>query len=154
MASFVNAADIVAAAVEIERRGHAFYTAAEKQAQNADDKKFFAFMASEELRHEGIFSGILKRVGGLPLPAGSSDEEYLSYVHSLLDSHALFMDDDQAALLTKPLLQAMRLEKDTLVFFLELENLVPDAEKSHVRACADEERKHLRLLALRIAEKK
>ena len=45
MASFVNAADAVAAAVEIERRGHAFYLKVQDQASDPEDKNFFAFMA-------------------------------------------------------------------------------------------------------------
>ena len=45
-----------------------------------------------------------------------------------------------------PLLGAVRFEKDTLLFFLELEAMVPEAERAHVRRCADEERKHIRML--------
>lgn len=150
MASFVNAADAVAAAVEIERRGYAFYRSVEAKAEHADAKEFFAFMAEEEKRHEGIFAEMLKRIGGLPLPAGSDDEEYLQYVRGLLDSHTLFMPNQEAGVLSAPLEAAIRFEKDTLIFFLELEKMVPDQEKKFVRQCADEERKHLRMLVSRM----
>ncbi len=153
MASFVKAADAVAAAVEIERRGHAFYQKVQEQSAKPADKEFFAFMAGEELRHEGIFTEMLKRIGGLELPAGSNDDEYLSYVQVLLDSHSLFMPGQAAAAVAEPLRQAMQLEKDTLVFFMALEDMVPEAERKHVRACADEEKKHLRMLAARLAGK-
>ena len=151
MASFVNAADAVAAAVEIERRGHAFYLKVQDQASDPEDKNFFAFMAEEEKRHEGIFSGKLKRLGGLELPAGSSDEEYLTYVRALLDSHTLFMPEQTSAALGTPLYQAMQFEKDTLVFFIALEDMVPESEQKYVRECADEEKRHLRMLAKRMA---
>ena len=150
MASFVNAADAVAAAVEIERRGHAFYVQVEQKASGADDKEFFAFMAKEEKRHEGIFESMLSRMGGLPLPAGSDDAEYLDYVKGLLDSHTLFMPDQEKRTLDAPLYQAMQFEKDTLIFFLELEKMVPDSEKHYVRECAEEERSHLRMLLKRL----
>ena len=133
MASFVNAADAVAAAVEIERRGHAFYTQVQEKASVPDDKDFFAFMAGEEKRHEGIFEAMLKRMGGLPLPAGSDDAEYLEYVQGLLDSHTLFMPDQEKRMLESPLYQAMQFEQDTLIFFLELEKMVPDSDKHYVR---------------------
>ena len=151
MASFVNAADAVAAAVEIERRGHAFYLKVQEQASEPEDKEFFAFMASEEKRHEGIFSGILKRLGGLELPAGSSDGEYLAYVQALLDSHTLFMPGQTEAALGNPIHQAMQFEKDTLVFFIALEDMVPESEQKHVRECAEEEKRHLKMLAKRMA---
>lgn len=150
MASFVNAADAVAAAVEIERRGHAFYKSVGEKASEKDDKEFFAFMAQEEKRHEGIFAAMLKRLGSLELPAGSDDAEYLEYVKGLIDSHTLFMPNQEKRTLEAPLYQAMQFEKDTLIFFLELENMVPDSEKKSVRECADEERSHLRMLLKRV----
>lgn len=150
MASFVNAADAVAAAVEIERRGYAFYRSVQERAPSADDKDFFAFLAGEEKRHEGIFADMLARIGGLPLPAGSTDEEYLMYVRDLLDSHTLFLPGQAERALRAPLYEALQFEKDTLIFFLELEGMVPDSEKKYVRQCADEERKHIRMLMKRM----
>lgn len=150
MASFVSAADAVAAAVEIERRGYDFYRSVQEKAADRDNKEFFAFMASEEKRHEALFETMLKRIGGLPLPAGSSDEEYLAYVKGLLDSHTLFMPGQEQSALSDPLKEAIRFEKDTLIFFIELERMVPDAEKAVVRECADEERKHIRMLLKRM----
>ncbi len=150
MASFVNAADAVAAAVEIERRGREFYQRAAEKATNADDKAFFAYMADEEKRHEGVFSGMLERLGGAILPTGSNDEEYLMYVHALLDSNSLFLPGQEERILAAPLHEAVQFEKDTLVFFLELEQMVPDSERADVRRCADEERKHLRILLGRV----
>jgi len=146
MASFVKAADAVAAALEIERRGYAFYRKVQEKATDQKAKDFFGFMAEEEHRHEGIFADMLKRIGGLELPAGATDEEYLSYVQGLLDSHALFLPDQEREMIARPLLGALRFEKDTLIFFIELEAMVPDAERVHVRHCADEERKHIRML--------
>lgn len=149
MASFVNAADAIAAAVEIERRGHAFYERVAQQAQSQDNRDFFAFMAAEEKRHEGVFAAMLERIGGLSLPAGSTDEEYLAYVRDLLDSHVLFMPGGEERVLRDPLMEAVTFEKDTLLFFTELERMVPEEEAAAVRACADEERSHIRMLLQR-----
>lgn len=150
MASFVNAADAVAAAVEIERRGYTFYRSVMEKSKSAEDKEFFAFMAEEEKRHEGIFATMLERLGGVALPAGSDDAEYLDYVRGLLDSHTLFMPGQEERAMTSPLGEAIRFEKDTLIFFLELERMVPESERKYVRQCADEERKHIKMLTTRI----
>ncbi|WP_027188345.1 ferritin-like domain-containing protein [Desulfovibrio cuneatus] len=146
MASFVKAADAVAAAVEIEKRGHAFYLQVAEKATNPTDKKFFQYMAEEENRHEQLFATMLKRLGGLELPAGSSDAEYLDYVQALLDSHTLFLPEAHERMLQSPIGAAIQLEKDTLLFFIALEEMVPAGERASVRACADEERRHIKLL--------
>ena len=146
MASFVNAADAVAAAIEIERRGYAFYRSVQEKAEHSRDKEFFGFMAEEEKRHEDLFTEMLKRIGGIRQPVESTEQEYLDYLTSMLDHHALFVPDLERRTLESPLHTAMQFEKDTLLFFIEMEALVPDSEKHHIHACADEERRHLKLL--------
>ena len=146
MASFVNAADVIAAAIEIERRGHAFYTSVQEKAASSKDKEFFAFMANEEKRHQDLFTDMLKRIGGLRQPAESTDQEYLDYLTVMLYHHSLFVPDLERQIIESPLHTAMQFEKDTLLFFIEMEGLVPDSEKQHVRALAEEERRHLQQL--------
>lgn len=147
MASFTNAADVIASAVEIERRGFAFYQQAAESAEQPEDKDFFTFMADEEKRHEKIFADMLQRAGGLELPAGSDEAEYLEYVDLLLNSHCMFLPDQHEALRQNPLRQAMAFEKDTILFFTAMRRLVAPAEASRVDACIEEEQRHIRLLA-------
>ena len=147
MASFTSAADIIASAVEIERRGFAFYQQAANAAVQAEDKEFFTFMAKEEQRHEKIFEEMLKRAGGLEIPAGSDEAEYLDYVDLLLDNHCLFVAGQQEDMLFDPLYMAMSFEKDTILFFTGMRRLVDPAETPRIDACIAEEQKHLRLIA-------
>lgn len=152
MANYLNAADVISTAVEIETRGHEFYKQAAEQAQQPQDKEFFLFMAQEENKHKALFSDMLKRVGGTTIPAGATDDEYIDYVHNLIDSHCLFMDDQQAALATNPFKQAIQFEKDTILFFQAVESLVPESEQKFIRQCADEERSHILLIAKQMKE--
>lgn len=147
MASFTSAADVITSAVEIERRGFAFYEQAASASTQPEDKDFFMFMAKEEKRHEKIFEDMLKRVGGLALPAGSDEAEYLEYTDLLLDNHCLFMADQRDALTEHPLRQAMSFEKDTILFFLAMRRFVDAAEQPRIDACIEEEQRHLRLIA-------
>ncbi|MCL2107683.1 MAG: hypothetical protein FWH26_11605, partial [Oscillospiraceae bacterium] len=64
-----------------------------------------------------------------------------------LDYHSLFVPGQEQRIIASPRHAAMQFEKDTLLYFIEMENLVPDSEKLHVRALADEERRHLKLLS-------
>lgn len=146
MTNIASATDAVAAAMEVERRGYAFYCRMRDQADNPQDRDFFAFMAKEEELHEKIFANMLKRIRGIALPAGSDSEEHLAYVKGLLDHHSLFVPEQAGRALDSPLGQALQFEKDSLLFFVELEVMVPESEKEHVRACANEERKHILML--------
>lgn len=153
MASFVSAADAVATAVEIERRGFAFYTSVADKAESRDDREFFHHMANAEKEHEVIFSSMLNRLGQVQLPAGSDEQEYLDYLNVLIDSHSLFLPGYEERALKSPFNQALQFEKDTLLFFLTLENAVPESEKKHVRFCADEERRHIVAITAYMKEK-
>lgn len=147
MASFTKAADVITSAIEIERRGSAFYRQAADAATQLEDREFFTFMAGEENRHEKIFQDMLARSGGLELPAGSDEGEYLEYTDLLLDNHCLFMAGQQEKMMHNPLREAMLLEKDTILFFLAMRRLVDESERTRIDACIEEEQRHLRLIA-------
>lgn len=152
MAEFFKAADVVEAAVRIEQQGQIFYRQAAQAAKNPDARDFFLFFAQEETRHEQVFRDLLSRVGQVELPAWSTDEEYSQYLQVLIDSHAIFSPDlkkrlQGAADEIEAIRLAMGFEKDTILFFKEMEELVPESEKRFVRQCIDEERSHLRKLS-------
>jgi len=152
MAHFFHANEIAKAAVEIERKGREFYRRVASKAKTDKNRELFEYLADEESKHELIFQGLMERLGKIDLPAWSTQDEYAQYLDALIDSHALFSgglaekymadaDDEQTAIR-----MAMSFEKDTLLFFTEMESLVPEAEKPAVRQCIEEERLHLRRL--------
>ena len=158
MAEFFSAADVVDAAVETEKRGREAYRRLALAATDPDVKALFESLAVEEARHEQLYAAMAKRIGTAPLPAGSATDEYAQYVAALLDSHLLFspgMVDDlysRAGDMQAALHGAMRLEKDTLVFFQEMMALVPKSEQGHVEECIEEERRHLHQLSALLAK--
>lgn len=153
MASFFRANEIVQAAVDIETKGEAMYEKLAGRAQSAGTREAFEFLRDEERRHRAIFSEMLGELGEIELPAWSDSEEYARYLHDLIDTHILlggsWGDSLQEKLETDEdaLRFAMKFERDTILFFSEMERMVPDSEKGHVRECVEEERRHLRKLA-------
>lgn len=152
MAGFFQAAEIAEAAVNIEQQGQAFYVQAAESATNPDVKDFFLFFAKEEARHEQIFQQFKERLGKVELPAWSTTDEYGMYLKALIDSHSIFSPELQKRLTeasseNEAIRLAMGFEKDTILFFMEMKELVPDSEKKFVQQCVDEERSHLRQLA-------
>jgi rubrerythrin len=140
-------ADVLTAAVEIERRGRNFYENRADRAGSGEIKDFFTFLANEEIKHGKIFADMLKRAGGLALPVNSSAQEYMAYVSASLDSHLLFNQETRAVPAeTDPYLSALRMEKDTIIYFLAMSDLVPEVERKQIYACVEEEKRHMVLI--------
>ena len=156
MAEFFKAAEIAGAAVRIEQQGQEFYKDAAGAAKSRDAKEFFLYFAGEEARHERIFQDLQTRMGTFDLPAWSTSDEYGQYLQALIDSHSIFSPGlkqrlAQAPDETEAIRLAMGFEKDTILFFMEMRELVPDSEKRFIQQCIDEERSHLRKLAAMLA---
>lgn len=153
MAGIFKATDILLAAQEVETRGEVFYNRLVETAPNDKLKELFTFLAGEETKHRLIFAKLYERVGEVELPAWAEEDEYVDYLKYLLDSHTLFRLGDVDNLkkymgtAEEALETAMGFEKDTILFFVEMQEFVPEGEKKYIKACIDEERSHLKLLS-------
>ncbi|MEF2144763.1 MAG: ferritin family protein [Desulfovibrionaceae bacterium] len=153
MAEFFNATDVIRTAVRMEQRGRELYARAAASAVQPGVQHLFEHLAAEEERHEALFQAMAERVGPVQLPAWSTAPEYLDYLSALLDSHGLFSQEasetagGRADDLEGAVRLALRFEKDSMLFFKEMRELVPASEREAVDACIAEERSHA--LALR-----
>ncbi|MEZ0576586.1 ferritin-like domain-containing protein [Halodesulfovibrio aestuarii] len=149
MASFFRANEIAKIAVEIEKKGREFYLRLEEAAKTQKTRELFHYLAIEETRHQGIFQALTDRLGQIELPAWATSEEFGAYIQGLIESHALFSDEaveKRVAIMEdekEAIRMAMSFEKDTLLFFIEMEDFVPDSEKEAIRECIQEEKRHL-----------
>jgi rubrerythrin len=152
MAGIFKANEIITAAEEIETRGETFYQRLVDSSMDEGAKEVFAFLRDEESKHRAIFHAMGERLAPVELPAWAEEEEFLNYINAMIEDHALFRLADAAGKeMTREegIRMAMQFEKDTMLFFAEMRELVPDSEKDVVKKCIDEERSHLkRLMAL------
>jgi len=152
MADLFKANDVVLAAVEIEKRGEKFYMNLVEQAEDSATRKVFEHLAREEVKHKALFEKLYERLGKVELPAWSNEAEFLSYLNALVDSHPLFrygdIDEMKEQIKTRKdaIRMAMGFEKESILFFMEMREFVPESEKKFVAQCIDEERSHLRQL--------
>ena len=153
MAGIFKATDILLAAQEVETRGEVFYNRLVETATDEKLKETFRFLADEETKHREIFRKLYERLGQVELPAWAEEDEYASYLTYLIDSHTLFRlgDVDKikgfAGSREEAIQTAMGFEKDTILFFTEMREFVPEGERKYIQDCIEEERAHLRLLA-------
>jgi rubrerythrin len=152
MAYFFNANEVANVAIEIEKKGREFYLQAAQKVASTQVRDVFMYLADEEAKHEKYFRSMLTRLGKVSMPAWATQDEYMQYLSALIDSHMLFNDLAQRYLAQavdeqEVIRMAMSFEKDTMLFFIEMKELVPDSEKYAVQQCYEEERRHLRELS-------
>ena len=148
-----TATEAVEMAMKIEKNGEVFYNAAAAKSADLEVKILFEDLAVQEQAHYRIFE---KMLGGLkPAPALPAEEydQYRAYLQVALDN-ALFAGPDKALTLAREaqdkqtaLRAALGFEKDTLLFFYDLREMVGDADREKVNGIIREEKKHVRRLA-------
>jgi rubrerythrin len=148
-----TAGEALEMAMEIEKNGEVFYNEASAKSSDPEIKELFEDLAVQEQGHYRVFEKMLGGAKPAPdLPVAEYDE-YQAYVLITLDN-ALFSGPEKALTLAKQaqdretaLRAAMGFEKDTLLFFYDLRDMVSEADREAVTAIIREEKKHLRRLA-------
>ena len=142
-------------AVQLEKKGKAFYDRVANTVKDEETRKIFQYLADEEVKHEQLFKEMLGRIKA----AGDSpydDSEMLSYFRALVDRE-VFPEEEYAAEIknnTKAPAVALRialsLEKDAVLYFHELAMRTESKDQKIIEAIIAEERKHIqRILELK-----
>ncbi len=148
-----TATEAIEMAMEIEKNGKVFYDEAAAKIADEQVKALFEDLAVQEEGHYQAFEKMLGGAQSAPeLPAAEYDQ-YQVYVRATLDN-ALFAGPEKAATLAKQaedwetaVRAAIGFEKDTLLFFYDLRDMVRETDREIVSNIIREEKKHLRRLA-------
>ncbi len=153
--AFLTAAEALKWAMEIEKNGEIFYNAVAAKSADPEVKALFEYLADQERGHYRAFQKMLEEVKSDPdlSYVGIQYDEYQAYLQAAL-SGALFAGPDKGLTLAKQaqnretaLRAAMGFEKDTLLFFYDLREMVSEAERGAISDIVLEEKAHLRRLA-------
>jgi rubrerythrin len=152
MAIFFSGSELLEIAKGIERNGMAFYQALADKTGKRDVKDIYTYLAGEEKKHLDTFQGMSDSLGQAKPPETYGDE-YMLYLKSLVDS-AVFSDVTEAQQKAhrmsneiEALDTGIQAEKDSILFYMELQNLVRERDREVVLNIVDEEKKHLRQLS-------
>lgn len=152
---FGTADDVFTMAVRIEENGKAFYEGAAAKTEDPAVKKLFEELALMEEGHVKKFKKLRARLEG-SFPADRVwDPEGLaeSFLQATADTHIFtvqaaterLMDVDNA---DEALDMALMFEKDSVVFFLGMKDILPDEEgKGEIDKLIESERDHVRMLS-------
>jgi rubrerythrin len=149
----LTAAEALKWALEIEKNGEAFYNEVAAKSADSEVKGLFEDLAAQERGHHRAFQKMLEDAKPDPDLSKVDYDEYQTYLQVALDS-ALFAGPDKGLTLAKQaqdretaLRAAMGFEKDTLLFFYDLREMVSERERGTISGIISEEKAHLRRLA-------
>jgi rubrerythrin len=152
MAVFFSGSELLEIAMGIERTGMAFYQALADKTGKRDVKDIYTYLAGEEKKHLDTFQGMSDSLGQAK-PQETYTEEYMLYLKSLVDS-VVFSNVTEARQKAgkisneiEALDTGIQAEKDSILFYTELQSLLRERDREVVLSVLDEEKKHLRQLS-------
>lgn len=148
-------AEILNIALSIEESGQSFYSAAAEGMEDEDVKALMEELADWEKQHYRTFKTLSDRVGDLPALSDEQWAEYDQYLDAAL-ANTLFQGPDKALAVAQDLedeeealRMALGFEKDTLLLYYDLREMLPEDERETVDEIISEEKTHaVRLAAL------
>lgn len=155
MTNEFNADDILEMAVKIEQNGAVFYRDAAGQVEDKKNKDFLLELARMEDDHGVIFSNLKKELTAREKMTTTFDptDENILYLNAFADSKVFFKKEKPDNNFKTILHCAIQTEKDSIVFYLGIKELVPEKYgRSKIDTIIKEEMGHIRLLAGKLAE--
>lgn len=144
--------ELIDIAIGIERTGIAFYDVMARSTRNGTAREVFQYLADAERQHIQVFQGLLTDADKYHV-AESHAGEYAAYVKALVDS-AVFNDDfatgemaNRAGSDIEAIELAINAEKDSILFYYEMKEIMPRPAQPTVNQIIAEEKSHLRQLS-------
>lgn len=152
MSVFFSSRELINIAIGIERNGLAFYKSLLKVEKDVMARGAYKYLADMEEQHIKTFQSMLNTIGEYGHPE-TYTEEYDLYLKALVDS-AVFTNDkvaremaENAKSSAEAIQIALGAEKDSILFYYDMRNLVREQDREAVDKIIEEEKSHLRQLS-------
>jgi rubrerythrin len=151
MAIFYSPVEVIEMAIKTEESGQRFYATTAKKTKSHKLSELFLFLAGEEKKHAKTFKKLYNTIKETPQSIPYDFDEIQQYLKAIIDS--IFFLSGSSSYVSKlttsqALLDfALAFEKDTLLFYLEITNLVKEKDKKLVEKIIAQEKEHIRKLS-------
>ena len=142
--------EVLQMAVEIEKKGKAFYDGVVRNVKDPQAKAIFQYLSDEEVQHEELFRTMLADVESETDKSPYDDTEVVLYFRSLIDKK-IFPSEEEGESFSKEMGNpavairiALSLEKDAVLFFNEMLQITQETDRKAVEQVIEEEREHIR----------
>ena len=150
-----NADEVFEIAEQIERNGVKFYRSAAQNIQDADKRKLLNNLAEMEVEHEQTFKtlrsklSVDEKVQTTFDPEGDSER----YLRALADTRVFYEKEITSNSMEEILKTAITAEKDSIVFYLGMKDVVPaHLGQDKLNDIIKEEMGHISLLSKELLE--
>ena len=150
---FFSASEIIKVAIQIEKNGFVFYRSLTDSIEEENVKKLFDHLADEEDKHVRSFEFLYEAFKDYEPDIQDRDEHY-DYISALAGMNVFTQKGATDNIIGKikdrkgALDMAIRFEKDSIVFFLEIKALVRESQRDAVDELIRQEQEHLKKLFL------
>ncbi len=152
MTVFFSGDELIRIAVKTEETGYEYYQLAAKNTKADKLKDLFDYLAKAELKHKETYLGLMGMIEEFPQGVPVDWDELGLYIQSMTDSSFFLGSDTPINMASKATNDleaihfAIAFEKDTLLFFYQLIDLLKSKEKPIVEKIINEEKKHIQKL--------
>lgn len=149
-----NADDVFEVAEQLERNGAAFYRDAAGSVEDSTLKEFLLELAAMEDEHEKTFVNLHNELTAAEKTPTvfDPDNESALYLKALADTRVFFKKEIDTSTVEGIFKSAITAEKDSIVFYLGMKDLVPGAlGKDRMDAIIKEEMGHIKVLSQKLA---
>ncbi len=149
-----SADEVFEMAEQLEQNGANFYRASAAGITDEENKKVLLSLAAMEDEHEKIFAEMRTSLTAAQKESNTFDpeEETLAYLKALVDTRVFFKKEIDTTSMKEILKAALVAEKDSIVFFMGLKDLVPDnLGKNRLEDIIKEEMSHIKLIGNMLA---
>ncbi len=150
-----NADEVFEIAEQIERNGAKFYRTAAENVSDSDHKKLLLDLAAMEDNHEQTFKTLRSNLSRDEKIMTTFDPEGESegYLRSLADTRVFYEKEIDTTSFKEILKSAITVEKDSIVFYLGMKDVVPaHLGQQKLDGIIKEEMSHIRLLSKELLE--
>jgi len=150
-----NMNEILEMAEQIERNGAAFYRKAAEGISDSQNRELLLELAQMEDEHEKTFASLRAQLSEVEKTSALFDPEgeTVFYLRALADTRVFFEKKTDTASLEEILKEALTAEKDSIVFYLGMKELVPEKYgKEKIDSIIKEEMGHIKLLGKKLVE--
>lgn len=140
--------ELIDFATTVETKGEEFYRRLAAMSEDLKASELFHQLAQEEKAHKSLFAQLGETLAGENFPE-SYPGEYNDYLSSLVENHLVFKPANVEQLLSEEfnyrsaLDIALAFEKDSLLLFTELAELVGERDKAIIVEIIKTEKQHI-----------
>ena len=147
-----NADEVFEMAEQIERNGEKYYRRAAQGVKEKKSQKFLLQLADMEAQHQQTFAAMRAEVAAAAKEdtVWDPENEAVAYLRAMADSNVFKLSEDPAESLTGKeslndiFTKAVGMERDSIVFYLGLRDMVPPRlGRNKVDAIIEQEKGHI-----------